>query len=225
MFQGKERCYVFSIRLCEMAKASISHAGCILAYFKKPFKFLFIDHHSIGVSPWFFKTTVLIFSRYFCVVFKMSFFWHICLYLCKSTFSCSDRHATCAQGNHWKNIYFAYAWKLLLAPSKVVYAFLSIIQVIELSQIKVLQILYKNSCFTVSTFDVLPTVVGFSWIHLISGLICFVFKRARARQGMFSLIQGTLLRKISTGLEHFKGTKAMTREHWGNGLCEVSGLH
>ena len=51
MFQGNERCYVFSIRLCEMAKASISHAGCILAYFKKPFKFLFIDYHSIGVSP------------------------------------------------------------------------------------------------------------------------------------------------------------------------------
>ena len=62
-------------------------------------------------------------------------------------------------------------------------------------------------------------------IHAIRA-VCFGFERAR-HQGIFFLVKGTLWWNCKFVLEHFQGTKALTRGHRGNRLCclrEVSGL-
>ena len=53
------------------------------------------------------------------------------------------------------------------------------------------------------------------------------FLKGQGHQCIFSLVKGTLRETCKFLLEHFKGTKAMTRWHWGNQLqClrKVSGL-
>ena len=53
------------------------------------------------------------------------------------------------------------------------------------------------------------------------------FLKGQGHQGIFSLVKGTLWGNRKYLLEHFKGTKAMTRGHGGNRLCclcVVSGL-
>ena len=54
--------------------------------------------------------------------------------------------------------------------------------------------------------------------------VCYVFERARAPRHFLLVLKGTLWGNCKFLLDHFKGTKAMTRGHGGNRLREVSGL-
>ena len=61
----------------------------------------------------------------------------------------------------------------------------------------------------------------------VPGLYAFFFFKGRGHQGILSLVMGTLWGNYKFVLEHFKGTNAMTRRHWGNChrcLHAVSGL-
>ena len=64
------------------------------------------------------------------------------------------------------------------------------------------------------------TALSLTWLYAS-------FLKGQGHQGIFFSVKGTLWWNCKFLLEHFKGTKAMTRGHGDNRLgclCEVSGL-